>query len=148
MAQNVYAGSVGRSGIDFLCVDRDVASAIKAADLHGYVRDPNGAAVKGATVTARNPRPMSLARQSPMTTVPTAHQPAPAIKVTAEATGFSKGRIASATHGGSGAELTPLAIGDIGAVVNIAAQDVGLIEKTSNTVANTIEQTHQRSADQ
>ena len=115
-----------------------------AADLHGYVRDPNGAAVKGATVTARN-LATNLTREA-VTDDDGAYQlislPPGEYEVTAEATGFSKGRIASATLTvGQRAELdVPLAIGDIGAVVNIAAQDVGLIEKTSNTVANTIEQ--------
>ena len=38
------------------CVSLAMAqSQSNAADLQGYVRDPNGAVVVGATVTARNP---------------------------------------------------------------------------------------------
>jgi len=70
-----------------------------AADLHGYVRDPNGAAVKGATVTARN-LATNLTREA-VTDDDGAYQlislPPGEYEVTAEATGFSKGRIASAT---------------------------------------------------
>jgi hypothetical protein len=119
-------------------------SQSNAADLQGYVRDPNGAAIKGATVTARN-LATNLTREA-VTDDDGAYQliglPPGDYEVTAEATGFSKGRIASVTLTvGQRAELdVPMAIGDIGAVVNIAAQEVGLIEKTSNTVANTIEQ--------
>jgi Carboxypeptidase regulatory-like domain len=115
-----------------------------AADLQGYVRDPNGAAVKGATVTARN-LATNVTRET-TTNDDGAYQlislPPGEYEVTAEATGFSKGRIASVTLTvGQRADLdVPLAVGDIGAVVNIATQDVGLIEKTSNTVSNTIEQ--------
>jgi hypothetical protein len=119
-------------------------SQSNAADLQGFVRDPNGAAVKGATVTARN-LATNVTRDT-TTNDDGAYQiislPPGEYEVTAEAAGFSKGRIASVTLTvGQRADLdVPLALGDIGAVVNIAAQDVGLIEKTSNTVANTIEQ--------
>jgi len=119
-------------------------SQSNAADLQGYVRDPNGAAVKGATVTARN-LATNVSREA-TTNDDGAYQiislPPGDYEVTAEATGFSKGRIASVTLTvGQRADLdVPLAIGDVGAVVNIAAQDVGLIEKSSNAVANTIGQ--------
>ncbi|MEP6707028.1 MAG: carboxypeptidase-like regulatory domain-containing protein [Pyrinomonadaceae bacterium] len=115
-----------------------------AADLQGAVRDPRGAAVSGATVTARN-----LATNLTRTITTDADGmyqilglPPGNYEVTAEATGFSKGRIASATLtvGQRGDLDIPLAVGDVGATVDISSAEVSLIETSSNTVSNTIDQ--------
>jgi hypothetical protein len=119
-------------------------SQSNAADLQGYVRDPNGAAVKGATVTARN-LATNVSREA-TTNDEGAYQilglPPGNYEVTAEAAGFSKGVIASVTLtvGQRGDLDIPMAVGDVGAVVNISSAQVALTETTSNTVANTIDQ--------
>jgi len=119
-------------------------SQANAADLQGAVRDPSGAAVAGATVTARN-LATNLTR-SATTDADGMYQilslPPGNYEVTAEAAGFSKGRIASATLTvGQRAELDiPMAVGDVGAVVDISSAEVSLVETTSNTVSNTIDQ--------
>lgn len=115
-----------------------------AADLQGAVRDPSGAAVAGATVTARN-LATNLTRTS-TTDADGMYQilslPPGNYEITAEAAGFSKGRIASATLTvGQRADLDiPLAVGDVGAVVDISSAEIALVETTSNTVSNTIDQ--------
>jgi hypothetical protein len=119
-------------------------SQSNAADLQGSVRDPNGAAVKGATVTARN-LATNVSREA-TTNDEGAYQilglPPGNYEVTAEAAGFSKGVIASVTLtvGQRGDLDIPMAVGDVGAVVNISSAQVALTETTSNTVANTIDQ--------
>jgi carboxypeptidase family protein/TonB-dependent receptor-like protein len=126
-----------------VCAGAAMAQAqSNAADLQGVVRDPNGAAVKGATVTARN-----LATN--VTRVTTTNDdgsyliigvPPGNYEVTAEAAGFSKGRIASVTLtvGQRGDLDIPLAVGDVGAVVDISSAEIALVETSSNTVSNTI----------
>lgn len=115
-----------------------------AADLQGFVRDPNGAAVKGATVTARN-LATNVSREA-TTNDDGAYQilglPPGNYEITAEASGFSKGRIASVTLtvGQRGELDIPLTVGDVGAVVNISAAEVALVETSSTTVSNTIDQ--------
>ena len=119
-------------------------SQSNAADLQGTVRDPQGAAVKGATVTARN-LATNVTRDS-TSNDEGAYQilglPPGNYEITAEAQGFSKARIASVTLTvGQTAQLDiPMAIGDIGATVNISTADVALVETTNTAVANTIEQ--------
>ena len=115
-----------------------------AADLQGFVRDPNGAAVKGATVTARN-LATNVTRNT-TTNDDGAYQiiglPPGEYEITAEAAGFSKGVIASVTLtvGQRGDLDIPMAVGDVGAVVNISSAEVAMTETTSNTVSNTIDQ--------
>jgi hypothetical protein len=119
-------------------------SQSNAADLQGSVRDPSGAAVAGATVTARN-LATNLTRTA-TTDADGMYQilslPPGNYEVTAEAAGFSKGRIASATLtvGQRGDLDIPLAVGDVGAVVDISSAQVALVETTSTTVSNTIDQ--------
>jgi hypothetical protein len=115
-----------------------------AADLEGTVRDPQGAAVKGATVTARN-LATNVSRSA------TANDeglyqilglPPGKYEVTAEAQGFSKAQVPSVTLtvGQRGELDIPMAIGDVNATVNISTADVALVETTSTAVANTIDQ--------
>jgi Carboxypeptidase regulatory-like domain/TonB dependent receptor len=119
-------------------------SQSNAADLQGAVRDPSGAAVAGATVTARN-LATNLTRTA-TTDADGMYQilslPPGNYEVTAEGAGFSKGRIASVTLtvGQRGDLDIPLAVGDVGAVVDISSAQVALVETTSTTVSNTIDQ--------
>ncbi|HEV8589517.1 MAG TPA: carboxypeptidase-like regulatory domain-containing protein, partial [Pyrinomonadaceae bacterium] len=115
-----------------------------AADLQGTVRDPNGAAVKGATVTARN-LGTNISRDA-VSNDEGVYQilglPPGNYEVTAEAQGFSKAKIASVTLtvGQRGDLDIPMAVGDVGATVNISTADVALVETSSTTVSNTIDQ--------
>jgi hypothetical protein len=119
-------------------------SQSNAADLQGTVRDPQGAAVQGATVTARN-LATNVSRDATSNdegVYQILGLPPGNYEITAEAQGFSKARIASVTLtvGQSGQLDIPMAIGDIGATVNISTADVALVETTNTAVTNTIEQ--------
>ena len=119
-------------------------SQSNAADLQGTVRDPQGAAVRGATVTARN-LATNISRDATSNdegVYQILGLPPGNYEITAEAQGFSKARIASVTLTvGQSAQLDiPMAIGDIGATVNISTADVALVETTNTAVSNTIEQ--------
>src|SRR5882724_5492439 len=115
-----------------------------AADLQGYVRDPSGAAVTGATVTARNPA-TNFSRD--VTTNDEGYYqitnlPPGSYEITVEAGGFAKGRIPSVTLTvGQRADLDiPLTVGAVGATVDISTAEVALVESSSTTVSNTIDQ--------
>src|SRR5882724_2836628 len=115
-----------------------------AADLQGYVRDPSGAAVTGATVTARNPA-TNFSRD--VTTNDEGYYqitnlPPGSYERTVEAGGFAKGRIPSVTLTvGQRADLDiPLTVGAVGATVDISTAEVALVESSSTTVSNTIDQ--------
>ena len=116
-----------------ICTGAVMAQAqSNASDLQGVVRDPNGAAVKGATVTARN-LATNVTRNA-STNEDGVYQivglPPGNYEITAEASGFSKGRVASITLtvGQRGDLDIPLAVGDVGAVVDISTADVSLVE--------------------
>ena len=115
-----------------------------AADLQGYVRDPSGAAVTGATVTVRNPA-TNFSRD--VTTNDEGYYqitnlPPGSYEITVAAAGFSKGRIPSVTLTvGQRADLDiPLTVGAVGATVDISTAEVALVESSSTTVSNTIDQ--------
>ncbi|MDQ1638287.1 MAG: hypothetical protein QOF62_1626 [Pyrinomonadaceae bacterium] len=119
-------------------------SQSNAADVQGYVRDPSGAAVTGATVTVRNPA-TNFSRD--VTTNDEGYYqitnvPPGSYEVTVEATGFSRGRIPSVTLTvGQRADLDiPLTVGAVGATVDISTAEVALVESSSTTVSNTIDQ--------
>ncbi|MFY9619576.1 MAG: carboxypeptidase-like regulatory domain-containing protein [Pyrinomonadaceae bacterium] len=119
-------------------------SQSNAADLQGTVRDPQGAAVTGATVTARN-LATNISRDATSNdegVYQILGLPPGSYEVTAEAQGFSKARVPSVTLtiGQTGQLDIPMAIGDIGATVNVSTADVALAETTNTAVANTIEQ--------
>jgi hypothetical protein len=119
-------------------------SQSNAADLQGYVRDPSGAAVTGATVTVRNAatnfsRDVTTNDEGyyQITNLPPGNY-----EVTVESSGFSKGRIPSVTLTvGQRADLDiPLSVGSVGATVDISTAEVALVESSSTTVSNTIDQ--------
>ncbi|PYS85683.1 MAG: hypothetical protein DMF70_04050 [Acidobacteria bacterium] len=97
-----------------------------AADLQGVVRDPRGAVISGATVTARNTA-TNLSR-SATTDGDGVYQlislPPGDYEVTAEAPGFSKARIPSVTLTvGQKADLeVPMAIGAVTETVTVTTR--------------------------
>ncbi|MCO6511763.1 MAG: TonB-dependent receptor [Aridibacter famidurans] len=114
------------------------------ADLAGSVVDPTGAVVPGATVTVRN------AATGFMRTVTANDEGAyqfiglqPGLyEVSAEAATFKRAVIADVrlTVGQRYELRIPLEVGDQEVVVNVGIGEVQLIETTSSTVSNTIEQ--------
>jgi hypothetical protein len=114
------------------------------ADLVGTVVDPTGAVVPGATVTVRNAA-TGFSRSATANDEGAYQfiglQPG-VYEVSAEAATFSKAVIADVKLTvGQRAELRiPLEIGGQDVVVNVGVGDVQLVETTSSTVSNTIEQ--------
>jgi hypothetical protein len=115
-----------------------------SADLIGTVVDPTGAIVPGATVTVKN-------AATGLTRTTTSNDsgvyqfiglPPGTYTVSASAATFKKVSIADVTLTvGQRAELKiPLEIGDTGVTVDVNVGDVQLVETTSSTVANTIDQ--------
>src|SRR5947209_3227195 len=115
-----------------------------AADLQGYVRDPQGAVVQNAKVTARNPA-TNFSR-----TVNTNGEgyyqilnlPPGEYEVTVEATNYKKAVVSSyKLTVGARADLDlKLEIGQLTEIVNVSTEDQPVIETSRTTVANTIEQ--------
>jgi hypothetical protein len=119
-------------------------SQASGADLQGTVHDAQGGVVRGVTVTARNnatnaTRTASTNEEGAYTLI---NLPPGSYTITAEASGFSKASIPNVNLTvGQRADLDiPLAVGDVGAVVTIDSANVALVETTSTTVANTIDQ--------
>lgn len=129
----------------FICTSVAFAQAqSNAADLQGFVRDPNGAVVIGASVTARNPA-TNFSRDT--TTNDDGYYqlvslPPGEYEVTVEAPTYKKAVVPSyKLTVGARADLdVTLEIGQITEVVNITTDDQPVIETTRTTVANTIEQ--------
>ncbi|MGA9995635.1 MAG: TonB-dependent receptor, partial [Pyrinomonadaceae bacterium] len=115
-----------------------------AADLQGYVRDQQGAAVPDATVVARN-----LGTGLTRTAISNdegfyaiVSLPPGDYEVTAEAANFSKAVVPSIKLTvGQRADLDlPLQVGQVGATVTISGAAPELVETSRTAVANTIEQ--------
>jgi hypothetical protein len=119
-------------------------SQSNAADLNGYVRDPQGAVVVNATVTARNPA--TNYSRSVVTNENGYYQlsslPPGDYEVTVEATNYKKAVVPGyKLTVGARADLdVTLEVGQLTEVVNISTEDQPVIETTRTTVANTIEQ--------
>jgi hypothetical protein len=115
-----------------------------SATLNGFVRDPQGAVVPGATVTARN----SATNETRTTTTNDEGyyqlvQLTPgAYEVTVEAANFSRALIPEVTVTvGQRADLDiPLAVGAIGETVTVTGATTELIETTRTNVSNTIDE--------
>ena len=115
-----------------------------AADLHGFVRDASNAVVVGAMVRARNTS-TNFTRE--VTTNDEGYYqitslPPGTYEVIVEATGFSRGRVPEVVLTvGQRADLDiPLTVGALDATVEISTAEVSLVESSSTTVSNTIEQ--------
>ena len=115
-----------------------------AADLRGFVRDPQGAAVAGATVTARNPA-INLER-SATTDAEGFYQiinlTPGTYEVTVEAANFKRGIVPDIRLTvGQRADLDiPLELGEIGASVTITGATTEVVETSRTAVATTVDQ--------
>jgi Carboxypeptidase regulatory-like domain/TonB dependent receptor len=128
-----------------LCAGAALAQADStSATLNGFVRDPQGAVVPGATVTARNP-----ATNETRTTTSNDEgfyqlvQLTPGTyEVTVEAANFSRALVPDVTVTvGQRADLDiPLSVGAIGETVTVTGATTELIETTRTNVSNTIDQ--------
>jgi len=115
-----------------------------AADLQGVVRDESGAVIVGATVTARNPA-TNFSRDvitNDQGSYQITNLPPGSYEITVEASGFSKARLSNVTLTvGQRADLDiALTVGSLGATVDVSGAEVALIESSSTTVSNTIDQ--------
>src|SRR5918911_876089 len=115
-----------------------------AADLGGYVRDPQGAVVANASVTARNP-----ARSIERTTTTNAdgfyqitNLPPGDYEVTVEAPNFKRAVIPNVTLTvGQRATLdVPLELGEVSATVTVTGASTDVVETSRTAVATTIDQ--------
>src|SRR5688572_31458263 len=115
-----------------------------AADLQGVVRDPQGAVVVGANVTARNPATnFSRTAQTNDEGYYLIVSLAPGeYEVTVEAPTYKKAVVPSyKLTVGARADLdVVLELGQLTEIVNITSEDQPVVETTRTTVANTIEQ--------
>ncbi|HEX8179678.1 MAG TPA: TonB-dependent receptor [Pyrinomonadaceae bacterium] len=115
-----------------------------ASDLQGYVRDPQGAVVQNATVTARNKA--TAAERSAMTNDEGYYRitnlPPGDYEVTVEATNFKKASVPAVTLTvGQTADLdVPLEIGQINDVVTISDATTQIVETARTQVSTTIDQ--------
>jgi hypothetical protein len=115
-----------------------------AANLRGFVRDPQGAAVAGATVTARNPA-INLERSATtngegfyqiINLTPGDYE------VTVEAANFKRGVVPNVRLTvGQQADLDiPLELGELGATVTISGATTEVVETSRTAVATTVDQ--------
>ncbi|MFL6207795.1 MAG: TonB-dependent receptor domain-containing protein [Pyrinomonadaceae bacterium] len=115
-----------------------------ASDLQGYVRDPQGAVIQNANVTARNKA--TAAERSAMTNDEGYYRitnlPPGDYEVTVEATNFKKASVPTLTLTvGQVADLdVPLEIGQISDVVTISDATSQIVETSRTQVSNTIDQ--------
>ncbi|HZB44186.1 MAG TPA: carboxypeptidase regulatory-like domain-containing protein, partial [Pyrinomonadaceae bacterium] len=115
-----------------------------SADLSGFVRDPAGAVVAGATITVRNPS-VGVTRTATSDddgAYRLVQLPPGQYEVTVEAANFKKAVVPSVTLTvGQRADLDfALEIGQITDVVTITGAQTELIETSKTNVSNTIDQ--------
>ena len=115
-----------------------------AADLRGYVRDPQQAVVPGATVTARNAatNDSRTATTNDEGFYQLVNLPPGNYEITVEASNFKRAVIPSVTLTvGQRADLDlPLELGAIGETVTVTGATTELVETSRTAVSNTIEQ--------
>ncbi|MFN2455831.1 MAG: TonB-dependent receptor domain-containing protein [Pyrinomonadaceae bacterium] len=130
-----------------MCFCTSVAMAqsqSNAADLRGFVRDPQGAVVVGANVTARNPA--TNVSRSATTNDEGFYQlvnlPPGDYEVSVEAANFPRAVIPTVTLTvGQRADLdVPLEVGAVGASVTISGATTEVVETSRTAVATTIDQ--------
>src|SRR3954467_9858266 len=115
-----------------------------AADLRGFVRDPQGASVQNAAVTARNPA--TNTSRTATTNEDGLYQivnlPPGDYEVTVEATNFKRAVIpAVKLTVGQRADLDiPLEIGQISDTVTVTSANTEVVETSRTAVATTIDQ--------
>src|SRR5215203_4211814 len=115
-----------------------------SADLTGFVRDPAGAVVAGATVTVRNPSVgvTRTATSNDEGAYRFVQLPPGQYEVTVEAANFKKAVVPSVTLTvGQRADLDfALEIGQITDVVTVTGAQTELIETSKTNVSNTVDQ--------
>ncbi|HWS86699.1 MAG TPA: TonB-dependent receptor [Pyrinomonadaceae bacterium] len=116
-----------------------------SADLTGFVRDPAGAVVAGATVTARNPS-VGVTRTATTNdegSYRIVQLPPGSYEVSVEAANFKKAVVPTVTVTvGQRADLDfTLEIGQITDVVTVTGANTELIETSKTNVSNTVDQT-------
>jgi Carboxypeptidase regulatory-like domain len=115
-----------------------------AADLQGTVRDPNGAAVPNATVTARNSA-TNVSREATTNEdgfYKIVNLPPGDYAVTVTAANYKTAvlPIVKVTVGQTANQDIPLEIGEVTATVTIASASPTIVETTNTAVASTIDQ--------
>src|SRR5947209_7881967 len=115
-----------------------------AADLRGFVRDPNGAAVAGATVTARNP---AINLERPATSDSNGfyqiiNLPPGDYEITVEAANFKRAVVpAIKLTVGQRADLDiPLEVGAVTGSVTVTSATTEVVETSRTAVATTVDQ--------
>src|SRR5687768_425114 len=127
------------------CVSLAMAqSQSNAADLQGYVRDPNNAVVVGATITARNPA-TNFSRSTTSNDegyYQLVSLPPGDYEVSVEAPNYKKSVVPDyKLTVGARADLdVTLELGQVTEIVNVTAENQPIVETTKTTVSNTIEQ--------
>src|SRR5256714_1832699 len=115
------------------------------ANLSGFVRDPAGAVVPGATVTARNAEKnvVRTATSNDEGFYQLVRLPPGTYEVSVEATNFKKAVVPSVTVTvGQRADLdVALEVGQITDVVTVTGAQTELVETSKTNVSNTIDQT-------
>ena len=115
-----------------------------AADLQGTVRDPHGAVVSGATVTAR-----STATNSSRDAITNddgfykiVSLPPGEYEVTAKAANYKTAVISSVriTVGQTANQDIPLEVGDVTAIVTVTSVSPNIVETTATSVNSTVDQ--------
>jgi hypothetical protein len=142
---SVFARLIVLCMATFFCASAAFAQAqSNAADLQGFVRDPQGSVVQNATVTARN-LATNLSRNA-TTNDEGFYQivslPPGDYEVTVEAPSFKKAVLTDVklTVGQRADIDVPLEIGGIDQTVTITGTTADLVETSRTAVANTIEQ--------
>src|SRR5688572_12681228 len=126
------------------CVSLAMAqSQSNAADLQGYVRDPNNAVVVGATITARNPA-TNFSRSTTSNDdgyYQLVSLPPGDYEVSVEAPNYKKSVVPDyKLTVGARADLdVTLELGQVTEIVNVTAENQPIVETAKTTVSNTIE---------
>ncbi len=119
-------------------------SQSNAADLRGFVRDPQGAVVPNAAVTARNPATnvSRTATSNDEGFYQLVNLPPGEYEVSVEATNFSRAVVPSVTLTvGQRADLdVPLQVGTVGESVTVTGAATEVVETSRTAVATTIDQ--------
>ncbi len=129
----------------FTCAGTVMAQAQStAADLAGFVRDPSGAVVSGATITARNTG-TNFTRNATSNEegfYQIVNLPPGSYEVSVEAANFKKAVLPDVklTVGQRADIDIPLEVGQIGETVTVSGTTGDVVETSRTAVANTIEQ--------
>ncbi len=128
-----------------VCIGTAMSQAqSNAADLQGIIRDPNGAAIVNANVTARN-LGTNLSREGVTNEdgfYKILNLPPGDYEVTVKAANYKTGviHVVTLTVGQTANQDIALEIGDVTATVTVSSASSAVVESSSSAVASTIEQ--------